>query len=186
MRKFSAFAALLALAAAGLPGGGTAAIAADVGQLDCPATRLTEQQRSAFAAYLADGQISRTDSRFVAFQHAVRDCAETLAWTQPVAELAYRYTVSALAQAENRRRLDAAGFDVAAIERSVLADPQLIAASATGPYPEQELRAFITRLDAAVEAQLRRDATGRATESLGMFVMFRAMMEAARAAFAAD
>ncbi len=179
------WAAMLA-AAALLPGSAGIAVAADPAQLDCPTTSWSEAERASFAAYLADGAFDRGDRRFRAYRSAVDRCAESLDWPQPVAELAFRFNLSALAQAENRRRLEAIGFDVAPIEQAVLADRELLAALASGPYPEREMSAFIDRLDPAVKQRMRDDATGQAVGNLGMFIMFRATMEAARTAFGAN
>ena len=174
-------AAIAIAAALGL--GTVPALAADIGQLGCPMERLTEPQRTVFVQGVRE-RAPLTDPRLDHFRRALDDCARNFGWSSVLSELARLYNLGATGQAEARRDLAEVGIDVAPIERALLADTELVSAVHGSQYPEQQMNAFIGRLSPSVDELVSQQPPGsQASENLGMFIMYRAIMESARIRF---
>ena len=174
--------AAIVLAACGLQPAG----AADLAQLDCPVSRLSEQERAAFVE-AAGVQAPRCDPRFLGFLRMGEECARSHGWSQSAADHALLYNLAVNGQAGVRRRLEGMGIDVASVERALLADTALIAATGSGRFPEEQIIAFNRRLQPFVEETSARLPAGTDFATpLGTFIVLRAIMESSRTQFAAD
>jgi hypothetical protein len=163
-----------------------AAAAADPAQLDCPVAALSGAERRGLAENVA-ALGPREDPNFQRFQDAVARCAERYGWSDEQQRLARVHNVSAVGQAELRRRLTGLGVALAEIERAALADAEFAAAARAGQMGPDVIGAFTGRHRVLIERVLAGRSHDRDRgELLGRFILFRVMTDISRDQFRAS
>jgi hypothetical protein len=182
MRHFLAALAAASIAIAAAP----RAHAADVAQIDCPLTAMSEAQRLALGEH-ASHLGSRQDPVVVPFESAVTRCADELHWDSGRRDAARLHGLASLMQAAVRRQFAQDGIDLAELERVLLADTELTASYRSAGSLEAAVQAF-TRRNVAMVLRLLgpHGADSAYVERAGYFIAARAIVEASRIRFAGD
>lgn len=154
--------------------------------LDCIRNALSpEERRQAAVAIIELGPRAQGDPRVQTLRQAGDTCGEEQGWSEEKTELAIRFSLSAAGGAAIREMLGAQGIQIQNLDRTILSDPELMAAAEGGRLTPQVGEAFAMRHREELERLVEgRSLEGELGARVGNYMAFIAMAQIMSARFA--
>ncbi|WP_299326496.1 hypothetical protein [Parasphingopyxis sp.] len=158
--------------------------AADLATINCPLEGMTDIEVAGLVDYVVE-QGDRDDPRAEPLSRAYGDCAARHGWSVEQGELVTMFTLSVVGQTGTERILAANDIDMSQIEQAVLNDAEFFAAIRSRDMSDAAIDAMVNRhLPLIEEAVSGHPDPEPFYETIGQFMMFRAMTEVAALQFA--